>query len=145
MKKFFTEVRVIFGDTDAMGIVYHSNYIRWFEQGRTEFLRQIGYPYTELEKIPFWLPVTFVHCAYKSPGRYDDLLEIAAWPEALTFATVTMAYEIRRKETGELLVTGQTGHAITDANLKPIRAKKVCPDLCALVLELIRGNAREDA
>ncbi|MDR0853676.1 MAG: acyl-CoA thioesterase [Clostridiales Family XIII bacterium] len=129
MKKFYSEARVIFGDTDAMGIVYHNSYIRWFEQGRTEFLRQIGYPYSVLEKIPFWLPVTFVHCDYKSPAFYDDVLEIAAWPEKMTYVTIEMAYEIRRKETGELLVTGSTGHAMTDDKLKPVRLAKLCPEL----------------
>ena len=139
MQKFYSEARVIFGDTDAMGIVYHNSYIRWFEQGRTEFLRQLGYPYSVLEKIPLWLPLTYVHCEYKLPAVYDDLLEIASWPEKLTFATVTMAYEIRRKETGELLVTGSTGHAITDDNLKPLKFKRVCPDLYQTITSLIES------
>ena len=137
MQKFYSEARVIFGDTDAMGIVYHNSYIRWFEQGRTEFLRQIHYPYTELQKIPMHLPLTFVHCEYKKPAYYDDLLEIAAWPEKMTFATITMAYEIRRKETGELLVTGSTGHAITDENLKPLKLKRLNPELYDALNSLI--------
>ncbi|MDR0851968.1 MAG: acyl-CoA thioesterase [Clostridiales Family XIII bacterium] len=143
MKKFYSEARVIYGDTDAMGIVYHNNYIRWFEQGRTEFLRQIGFPYSELEKVPFWLPVTYVHCDYKSPGFYDDVLEIAAWPAKMTYATVDIAYEIRRKETGELLVTGATGHAMTDDKLKPVRLKKLIPELYAAMTALLEETADE--
>jgi acyl-CoA thioester hydrolase len=143
MKKFYSEARVIYGDTDAMGIVYHNSYIRWFEQGRTEFLRQVGHPYVELEKIPIWLPVTYVHCDYKSPAFYDDLLEIAAWPEKLTYVTIVMAYEIRRKETGELLVSGSTGHAITDDKLKPLRLKKVHPEIYAEWTALVESCNQE--
>ena len=143
MKKFYTDTRVLYADTDAMGVVYHGKYIVWFELGRTEFLREIGFPYSELEKLPFWLPVTVTHCEYKAPGRYDDLLEIATWPSRLTFATVRMSYEIRRKETGALLVTGYTEHAITDDKLRPIRAKKVCPEAWEAAMEIIRANEAE--
>ena len=139
MKKYTTEYRVIYADIDAMGIVYHSNYVDLFERGRTEFLRQIGYPYSGLEKIPVWLPCTEAHIEYKSPGRYDDLLEIICWPAKLTFATIRMEYEVRRKETGELLVTGYTLHAFTDSNLKPIRAKKVIPELYELMDNIAAG------
>ena len=140
MKKYKAEYRVIYADIDAMGVVYHSNYIDLFERGRTEFLRQIGFPYSELEKIPVWLPCTEVHCEYKSPGRYDDLLEIICWPSKLTYATVRMEYEVRRKADGELLVTGNSSHAFTDDNLKPIRAKKVIPHLYELMQAIASGS-----
>lgn len=125
MKKYETEIRVIYADTDAMGIVYHTNYIKWFEVGRNEYLRQKGYPYSRLEEEGVWLPVVSVTCEYKSPGKYDDILLIRAWVKELGAATVVMAYEILRKETGELLVTGTTKHGITSPELKPIRLKKV--------------------
>ena len=139
-KKYSTEYRVIYADIDAMGIVYHSNYIDLFERGRTEFLRQIGYPYKALESIPAWLPCTEVRCEYKNPARYDDLLEIFCWPSKLTYATVRMDYEIKRKATGELLVTGHTIHAFTDSELKPIRAKKVVPELYELMSQIAANN-----
>jgi acyl-CoA thioester hydrolase len=141
MRKFYSEVRVIFADTDAMGVVYHNNYIRWFEVGRNEFMRQLGYPYSELEKLPLWLPVTEVHCAYHKPAVYDDVLEIAAWPQHMSFVTITIAYEIRNKESGELLVTGTTGHAITDDKLKPVRSHKLYPELYALLKQLVAENS----
>ncbi|MDR3364910.1 MAG: acyl-CoA thioesterase [Clostridiales Family XIII bacterium] len=140
MKKFFTEYRVIYADVDAMGVVYHSNYIDLFERGRAEFLRQIGYPYSELETIPVWLPCVAAHCVYKSPAKYDDLLEIASWPAKLAFATIRMEYEIRRKETGELLVAGYTEHAFTDDKLKPVKAKRVIPELYGLVKQITEEN-----
>lgn len=123
------EVRVIYADTDAMGIVYHTNYIKWFEIGRTEFLREIGYPYARMEREKIWLPVVSANCNYKVPAVYDDMLEIHSKVANLKAATIVMSYEIYRKETGELLVNGETKHAITDPQLKPIRLKTVNPEL----------------
>ncbi|MDR3294444.1 MAG: acyl-CoA thioesterase [Clostridiales Family XIII bacterium] len=134
-KKFYSEIRVIYADTDAMGIAYHGNYVRWFEIGRTEYLRQIGYPYAQLEKGEMiWLPVTELACKYRQPAMFDDVLSIACWVGALGGASIVMMYEVRRKATDELLVSGSTSHAITDSKLKPIRLKKIQPDLYAAVV-----------
>ena len=135
MKKYETEIRVIYADTDAMGIVYHTNYIKWFEVGRTEYLRQIGYPYKRLEEEGIWLPVVGVNCEYRLPALYDDVLTIRAWVDDLKSATVVMGYEILRRETGALLVNGPTKHAITDKHLKPVRLKAVNPPLYARITE----------
>lgn len=143
MKKYTTEYRPIYADTDAMGIVYHSNYIDLFERSRTEFLRQVGYPYSELEAIQVWLPCTEAHCEYKSPAVYDDLLELCCWPAKLTYATIRMEYEVRRKETGELLVKGHTIHAFTDSRLKPIRAKKAIPEFYELMCKIADADPSE--
>ncbi|MDR2486882.1 MAG: acyl-CoA thioesterase [Clostridiales Family XIII bacterium] len=149
MKKFYSEIRVIYADTDAMGVAYHTNYIRWFEIGRTEFLRQIGYPYSELERpsredepdrTPIWLPLHTIECTYKSPAVYDDVVEIAAWPHSMSFATVTIHYEISRKGTGDLLAIGRSVHAITDDRLRPIRLYKVNPGLYEATMALIEEN-----
>ncbi|WP_027399766.1 acyl-CoA thioesterase [Anaerovorax odorimutans] len=140
MKKYETEVRVIYADTDAMGIVYHTNYIKWFEVGRTEYLRQIGFPYSILEKEGVWLPLAGVVCNYKLPAVYDDILTINTWVKELKAATVTMAYEILRKETGEILVTGFTKHAITDEKLKPIRLKNKNQELHKRIMEDLNDN-----
>lgn len=129
MKKFETEIRVIYADTDAMGIVYHTNYIKWFEVGRNEFLRALGYTYAKMEEEGIWLPVASVTCDYKSPGHYDDVLLIKTWVQELGAATIVMAYEIFNKATGDLLVTGTTKHGVTSPELKPVRLKKLNPDL----------------
>ena len=133
MFRIKTPIRVIYADTDAMGIVYHTNYIKWFEVGRNEYLRELGYPYFRLESEKLWLPVTSVECLYKAPARYDDILEITAWMSELKAASLTMSYEIRKEETGELLVTGSTRHAITDDQMKPVRFKRYNPELYQLV------------
>ena len=129
LKKYKSEVRVIYADTDAMGIVYHANYIKWFEIGRNEYLRQVGFPYSTLEKEKLWLPVVGVECTYKAPAYYDDVLEINTWVGELKAATVFINYEIYRKSTGELLVIGSTKHAITNEKLKPVRFKTAHPEL----------------
>lgn len=123
MVEHTTEIRVIYADTDAMRVVYHTNYIKWFEIGRTELLRSVGYPYARLEQEGIMLPVVECSCKYKSPAVYDDMLEIKAKISEMKSATISLDYEIRRKETGELLVTGMTKHAITDRNLKPVRLR----------------------
>lgn len=134
MKKYYSEIRVIYADTDAMGIVYHGNYVKWFEIGRTEYLRQIGYPYSTLEKEGLWLPVISLNCDYKSPALYDDVISIGAWVGKLGGASVEINYEIRRKCSNELLVAGMTKHAVTDEKLKPIRLKKQFPELCEKII-----------
>jgi acyl-CoA thioester hydrolase len=127
--KYYSEIRVIYADTDAMGIVYHANYIKWFEVGRCEMMRQMGMSYDELEKTGVWLPVVSVTCEYKTPAVYDDILTIAAWTEKLGGVSIVIGYEITRKETGELLVTGSTRHGITGSNLKPLRLQREFPEI----------------
>ena len=130
-----TEIRVVYADTDAMGVVYYANYIKWFEVGRTEFLRHLGYPYKRIEEENTWLPVAEAHCKYKTPARYDDLLVIRTWCSLLKASTVEMSYEIIKKETGEVCVTGSTKHAVTSSEMKPINFKKLNPGLHAMVAE----------
>ncbi len=119
-----TTIRVIYADTDAMGVVYHTNYIKWFEVGRGELLRSMGYPYARLEQEGVLLPVAECSCKYKSPAVYDDVLEITARIAEIKGATICMEYEIRKQETGALLVTGMTKHAFTDASFKPVRIRE---------------------
>ena len=132
MRIYKTDIRVPYADVDGMGIVYHANYIKYFEIGRTEYLREIGYPYTQLEAEGIWLPVASVRCEYKSPARYDDLLTVNTWVGELKSATIVMAYEIKRKDTGEIIARGETKHPITDDKLRPIRLRNINPELYRL-------------
>ena len=135
------DIRIMFADTDCMGIVYHTNYIKFFEIGRTEYLRDIGHPYVDLEKDGVWLPVASVTCEYKAPAKYDDLLTVLTRVEEFKGATIVMAYEIFRKDTGGPLVRGETKHPITDNKLKPIRLRNVNPELYKLLTENMMGNS----
>lgn len=128
MKYCDIKVRVIFADTDAMGVVYHSNYLKWFESVRNEFLRALSYPHTLLDEMGIWFPVMEAHCNYKAPAKYDEVIIVRTKIAELKAASIKMSYEIFNEETGSLLVTGYTRSGITDHNLKPINIRKKFPD-----------------
>ena len=113
--------RVIYGDTDQMGVVYYANYLRWFERGRTELLRQIGMPYASIEAEGFFFPVIEVSCRYLKPARFDDEIAIQTMLTALNRATLDFSYKISRKNDGQLLAEGSTRHACVDREGKAIR------------------------
>ena len=114
------EVRVLFADTDAMGIAYYANYLKWFEAGRVELMRSIGMAYRELTGIGVHLPVTEANVRYLSPARYDDLLAIRAEVRGFRRASITFGYRIDRED-GTLLADGSTVHAFTDGDGKVVR------------------------
>lgn len=121
MEKNISFYRVIYGDTDQMGVVYYANYLRWFEMGRTELLRQIGAPYSQVEKRGLFFPVTEVSCRYLRPARFDDEIAVATVLQTLGRATLVFGYAITRKNDGELLVEGWTRHACLDAHGKVVK------------------------
>jgi acyl-CoA thioester hydrolase len=121
MQKNVSFYRVIYGDTDQMGVVYYANYLRWFEMGRTELLRQIGTPYAEVEKRGFFFPVTEVSCRYVRSARFDDEIAVETILRTVGRATIVFAYTIMRKNDGELLVEGSTRHACLDQHGKIIK------------------------
>ena len=110
---FKTEYRVIYGDTDAGGIVYNANFLRFFEIGRTELMRKWALPYSEIEKLGLILPVTESYLRYKAPAFYDDLIIIAASIAELKKFTCRFHYRITvaRDDREQLLVKGFTNHA----------------------------------
>jgi acyl-CoA thioester hydrolase len=109
-----TTLRVRYAETDAMGIVYHTNYIVWFEVGRGEFMRQRGGDYRQIEEQGLYLPVTEVVARFLSPARYDDLVVVRTSVAEVRSRSVTMYYEVLMQDTGRLLVTGHTKHFCTD-------------------------------
>ena len=113
--------RVIYGDTDQMGVVYYANYLRWFERGRTEFLREIGLPYGSIEKQGLHFPVAEVSCRYLKPARFDDEITIETTLVALSRVTLDFSYKISRKNDGQLLAEGTTRHACVDREGKATR------------------------
>jgi acyl-CoA thioester hydrolase len=105
------QYRVIYGDTDQMGVVYYANYLRWFELGRTEFLRQLSMPYASIEERGFYFPVTEATCRYHTPARFDDLIVIETTLTSLGRASFTVSYRLYRHRDGAALATGETRHA----------------------------------
>jgi acyl-CoA thioester hydrolase len=126
MQKNLAPYRVIYGDTDQMGVVYYANYLRWFEMGRTELLRQIGATYAAVEKEGFFFPVTEVSCRYHKPARFDDEITVETTLTALGRATLDFSYRITRKNDGEILAEGWTRHACVDGKGK---VTKISPAL----------------
>ena len=113
------QVRVAFADTDAMGVVWHGNYLVWFEMARTELLRLAGLPYRELVERGIHLPVIEACCRYRRPARYDDLLGVRCAADPPEGIRLRLRYRIERD--GELIAEGHTGHVFTDAAGKVIR------------------------
>ncbi len=109
-----TELRVIYGDTDQMGVVYYANYLRFFEAGRNEFIRAKGLRYRDFEeRYALRLPVTEASVRYLQPARYDDRLRLEASLEELRRVSATFGYRLLRDD-GVLLATGRTVHACID-------------------------------
>jgi acyl-CoA thioester hydrolase len=111
------ELRVIFGDTDQMGVVYYANYLRFFEAARAHFWRELGKSYKDLEAWGVALPVISAHCDYRSPAYYEDLLEIDVDVVELRGASMRFAYKVRCG--GRLLAEGYTRHAVIGADGRP--------------------------
>lgn len=111
MKRITMEYRVPYADTDQMGVVYYGNYLTLFERARNELMRACGYTYKECEAEGFMLPVTHAEVDYKSPAKYDDLLEVDAWVQLQKGVRLEIACAVRRKGEDRVLVTGFTRHA----------------------------------
>ena len=108
-----TRLRVIYGDTDQMGVVYYANYLRFFEASRNEFIRAKGLRYRDFEEAyALRLPVTEASVSYRSPARYDDLLVLEVGLAEVRRASARFGYRLLRE--GELLATGHTVHACVD-------------------------------
>ena len=132
--KNITSYRVIYGDTDQMGVVYYANYLRWFERGRSEFLRQIGLPYTQIEDRGYYFPVTEVCCRYFKPARYDDLITITTQLRSSGRATLNFEYTISKEAETVSLASGSTKHACVDAGGRITRISVAFTQLLAKAL-----------
>jgi acyl-CoA thioester hydrolase len=113
-----TRVRVRYAETDQMGVVYHSNYLIWFEVGRVEFIRQLGLNYKQMEEEGCGIAVVDVHVRYKAPARYDDELMIETRLLAARGAVVKFGYRILRITDGLLLCEGETMHVVVGVDMK---------------------------
>ena len=127
-----TEIRVIYADTDQMGVVYHSNYLRYFEIGRTELLGELGISYKEMEACGLFLPVKEVFIDYKISIKYDDVIVVHTCIDKLKNVSLKLKYEIRNKEDSDLLyTTGYTLHPFINKNGEIIRPENYLYDIMA--------------
>lgn len=108
MRSSTAEQRVYYADTDHGGVAYYASYLRWFEIGRTELLRELGVEQSELDRDGILLPVVEVKCEYKSPALYNDIILIRTSIARIGSKSITFSYEILRKEGQKLLAQGHT-------------------------------------
>jgi acyl-CoA thioester hydrolase len=126
-----TKIRVRYADTDQMKMVYYAKYFEYFEEGRSDLLRQIGLPYPEIEKMGYYLPVVEAHANYRKPARYDDLLKVKIMVKEIPAARIRIEYELQNDETKVLLADGHTMHIFIDATTgRPTRAPAAFIEKC---------------
>src|SRR5580704_2536767 len=115
-----TTIRVRYAETDQMGVVYYGNYFTWFEVGRVELLRHLGFEYKKMEADDdSFIVVASANCRYKRSARFDDLLTIRTRVISAHRRTVEFGYEILHQSSGEVLATGETVHVVCDRAGRP--------------------------
>jgi acyl-CoA thioester hydrolase len=132
-----TRIRVRYAETDQMGVVYHANHFIWFEVGRVELLRQLGFSYRDMEKNDGCLiAVADARCRYKAPAFYDDEIIVRTHIRNIRNSLIHFEYELLRAEDGTLLAEGETTHIVTDPQLNVI----AIPEKYRTVLQQAMGR-----
>lgn len=135
-----------YAETDQMGVIYHANYLTWFEIGRTEMIREIGLPYRKIEEQGLLLPVVNLDMKFIKPARYDDQIRIST--RIIDYSNIRITFEVRIERiedrsdvSGELLVTGHTKHVWLNRDWKPARIDRAAPDLYALIQQACQAGS----
>ncbi len=122
------ERKINYYETDRMGIVHHSNYIRFMEEARCEWLESVDLPFATIEEAGITIPTLGVSCEYKHRVTFGDTILIKMYTTEYTGVRMTVTYTITNKATGEVVTTGETKHCFTNKELKPINLKKCAPE-----------------
>lgn len=133
MKGYSCTHKAQYYETDQMGVVHHSNYIRWFEEARVEYLDQIGYPYKKMEEAGVISPVIGIEAQYRSMVRFGDIVSINASIEKFNGIKMDINYVITDTETGDVRTTGKSHHCFLDRDGRPVSLKKSYPDIYAVL------------
>lgn len=129
-----------------MGVVYHANYVNWFEIGRTELIRERGFPYRSVEELGLYLPVVELESKFRQPAKYDDQIAVFTRIAAYSPKTVQFESQVRKaavpsnedtplEPEGDLLVSGMTRHVWLNQEWRPVRIDKEAPELYRLLGE----------
>lgn len=118
-------------ETDAMRIVHHSNYIRWMEEARLKYLRDVGLAYDEMEKRDIIIPVISVSCHYRAASTYGNTVKIFLWMETFNGLRFSVGYRITSMDEKVIHATGETGHCFLNGSMRPVNIKKCAPDIYA--------------
>ena len=131
------KIKVRYAETDKMGIVYHSNYLIYFEIGRTEFINECGISYLEMEQMGIMIPLLESNCKYVQGAKYADELTVKTWIEELSAAKVRFSYSIIRESDGKEITRGNTLHVFVDNGFKIINLKKKFPEIMSMLEGLV--------
>ncbi len=132
-----THLTVRYAETDQMGIVHHSRYYPWFEVARTEFIKNSGMSYSQMEKMGVWLPLAESSAKYIDGLHYEDEVVIKTRLVKLSVAKCKFMYEVYRSADNKLMTTGTTVHAFTGSDFKPFNLKKRFPAVWNTLSELL--------
>lgn len=137
---FTFERKINYYETDKMGIVHHSNYIRFLEEVRCYWLQSLDMPFELLEENGITIPVLGVNCSYKRHVTFGDTIVIKPFVKEYSGVRLTIGYEVINKKTGEEVIKAETKHCFTNKDLKPINLKKYAPEFNAKYESLIRNK-----
>ena len=127
-----TKFIVRYAETDQMQIVHHSNYPIWYEVGRTDFIKSLGIPYSEMEKNGIMIPLIDLKSTYKGAARYEDDITVKTSIKTFTATRITFYYEVINTEQ-KIINFGETTHAFTNSELKPVNLKKYAHNIYSLM------------
>lgn len=126
MKSYIRKVN--YYETDKMGVVHHSNYFRYFEEARTAFMEQCGYPYPRLEEEGIISPVVGISCRYHKPVHYGETLEIRVYLTRMSRVKTAFRYEVLDAASGELRASGESEHGYLDGSGRIVSVQKSAPE-----------------
>lgn len=128
-----TRLTVRYAETDQMGVVHHSNYPIWFEAGRTEFIKNLGIPYSVIEQMGAMLPLLELKCSYKGFALYEDEIVIKTYIKEYTGTRLLFHYDVYKFGKDKAITEGETLHVWTNRELKPVSIKKYNPEIFELI------------
>lgn len=131
------ERKIYYYETDRMGIVHHSNYIKIFEEARIDFIGQAGMTYAEIESHGVMMPILSVECYYKKPLVYDEPFFAYTEITRCNGVTIDIEYKIVSRKTGEVCITGKTRQCFTDMEMKPVRTRYTHPEIYKVFSECV--------
>ena len=138
-------IRVRYYETDQMGIVHHSSYIRWMEEARIHAMREGGVSFRAMEEDGIQVPVTAVSCEYLKPAHFDDGIRIDILPARYNGVRMELDYRILREENGDLLAEGHSSHCFLDARAgHPVAMKRRAPDWHGILVGMFSKNEAKD-
>lgn len=139
---FAYERNVFYYETDKMGIVHHSNYIRWLEEARVSLLEQTGMPFEKIEEMGIMVPVLSAECEYKVPARFGDRFAVIPKIEKFNGIRLEVSYQIINPETKIINAVGRTTHCFVDMNMKPVRTKTKFPEVYKVFTDYLGYEVR---